>query len=303
MQRRTFLAGSAAALTATATLRAAPPASVTDFPEDAPRYKKGVKLSMISGDGSLEEKFATAKEAGFDGIDVDGNARDVPALLAARDAVGLPIHGIVYGKSWSDRFSAADATVRARAVAGLGDALRDCETLGGTSVLVIPGVVDEGTAYADAYARAELEIAKALPVAEETGVDILFENVWNNFLLSPLETARFIDGFGSPRVGAYFDVGNVVRSGWPEHWIAALGDRIRKLDVKEYSRKLQQNEGIWKGFGVELGEGSVDWAAVRDALKAIGYRGWATAEVRGGDLDRLTNVADRMDAVLGLDEE
>ena len=300
MQRRTFLAGSAVALSAASTLRAEPPKAVTDFPEDAPRFKKGVKLSMISGKGSLEEKFATAKAAGFDGVDVDSATRDVPALIAARDAAGLPIHGIVYGQSWADRFSSADAAVRARAVAGLEQALRDCEQLGGTSVLVIPGVVDESTAYADAYARAELEIAKAIPAAEETGVDILFENVWNNFLLSPLEFARFIDGFESPAVGAYFDIGNVVRSGWPEQWIATLADRIRKLDVKEYSRDLQQEKGLWKGFGVEIGEGSVNWEAVRDALKAIGYRGWATAEVRGGDLARLTEVAGLMDGVLGL---
>ncbi|QDT17256.1 sugar phosphate isomerase/epimerase family protein [Alienimonas californiensis] len=301
MQRRTFLAGSAAALAAASTLRAAPPAAVTEFPEDAARYRKAVKLSMISGEGSLEEKFAIAKAAGFAGIEIDSSARDVSALLAARDAVGLPIHGVVYGDSWKDRFSAADAAVRARAVAGLQQALRDCEQLGGSSVLVIPGVVDEDTGYADAYARAELEIAKALPVAEETGVDVLFENVWNNFLLSPLEFARFIDGFDSPAVGAYFDVGNVVRIGWPEQWIAVLGDRIRKLDVKEYSRKLQQSDGLYKGFGVELGEGSVDWDAVRAALETIGYRGWATAEVRGGDLDRLTDVANRMNAVLGLE--
>ncbi|NNJ26461.1 sugar phosphate isomerase/epimerase family protein [Alienimonas chondri] len=302
MQRRTFLAGSAVALTAATTLKAEPPEAVTSFPETAPRFKKAVKLSMVGGNGTLTEKFQTAKAAGFDGIEVDGGTRDVPALLTARDEVGLPIHGVVYGKSWNDRFSAADATIRARAVAGLEQALQDCEQLGGTSVLVIPGVVDDATAYADAYARAELEIAKALPVAEKTGVDILFENVWNNFLLSPLEFARFIDSFESPSVGAYFDIGNVVRLGWPEQWITALGDRIRKLDVKEYSRKLQQEEGLWKGFGVEIGEGSVDWAKVRAALAAIGYRGWATAEVRGGDLERLSDVAERMDSVLGLEE-
>ena len=302
MQRRTFLAGSAAVLSAAPLLRADPPAAVTDFPEDGPRFKKGVKLSMIGKDESLTEKFEIAREAGFAAVEVDSRTRDVKGLLEARDATDLPIHGIVYGRSWQDRFSAADATVRARAVAGLEEALRDCEQLGGTSVLVIPGVVDVDTAYADAYARAELEIAKVLPVAEETGVDVLFENVWNNFLLSPLEFARFIDSFKSPAVGAYFDIGNVVRLGWPEQWIAVLGDRIRKVDVKEYSRKLQQEKGLWKGFGVELGEGSVDWEAVRAALASIGYRGWATAEVPGGDLARLSDVADRMDGVLGLAE-
>ena len=300
MHRRTFLASSAALAAAPSLLAGQEPLGVADFPDSAPRYRKGVKLSMLTGDEPLEEKFVRARDAGFAGVEVDGDDRDLPALIAARDAAGVPIHGVVYGRSWQDQFSEADPAVRARGVAGLKEALRDCEALGGTSVLVIPGVVNEATPYADAYARSERAIAEAVPVAEETGVDILFENVWNNFLLSPLETARFIDSFGSERVGAYFDVGNVVRSGWPEHWIAALGDRIRKLDVKEYSRDLQRNEGLWKGFGVEIGEGSVNWPAVRAALEAIGYRGWATAEVTGGDLARLTAVADRMDDALGL---
>ena len=305
MHRRSFLAGSAALAAAgslAGRLSAEPPdpALVTDFPENGPQFRKGVKLSMIAGDDALEAKFARAAEAGFAGIDVNGAARDLPALLAARDATGVPVHGVVYDASWNERFSSPDPVTRSKAVAGLEEALRDCKALGGTSVLVIPGVVDEDTAYADAYARAEIEISKALPVAEETGVDILFENVWNNFLLSPLEFARFIDGFDSPRVGAYFDIGNVVRSGWPEQWIAVLGKRIRKLDVKEFSRKLQKEEGLYKGFGVELGEGSIDWARVLRALEQTGYRGWATAEVPGGDLERLTAIADRMDEVLGL---
>ena len=305
MLRRTFLAGTAAAVAAGPAL-AQPPAlpsfaeDVSDFPEIAPRFKKGVKLSMIGGTDPLPEKFARAKEAGFDGIEVDGDERDVPALLAARDAAAIPIHGVVYGRSWRTSFSSPDPAVRAEAVTGLQDALRDCRQLGGTSVLVIPGVVSESVGYGEAYARATVDVAAALPTAEETGVDVLFENVWNNFLLSPLEVARFIDDFASPRVGAYFDIGNVVRYGWPEQWIDVLGGRIRKLDVKDYSRDLQKSDGLWKGFGVEIGEGSVDWPVVVKALERIGYRGWATAEVAGGDLARLAAVAQRMDAALGL---
>ena len=300
MHRRTFLAGSAALAAAPVLARGQDPLPVGSFPESAPRFRKGVKLSMLTGAETAEAKFALAKEAGFAGVDVDGDTRDVPALKAASEATGLPVHGVVYGRSWKTKFSDAEPGARAEAVAGLKDALRDCADLGGTSVLAIPAVVNEGTPYGEAYTRAAEAIGEAVPVAEETGVDLLFENVWNNFLLSPLETANFIDGFGSERVGAYFDVGNVVRYGWPTHWIAALGPRIRKLDIKEYSRDLQRNEGLWKGFGVELGEGGVDWPAVRAALEMVGYRGWATAEVPGGDLERLTDVAERMDRVLGL---
>jgi hexulose-6-phosphate isomerase len=167
-------------------------------------------------------------------------------------------------------------------------------------VLLVPAVVNKEVSYGDAYRRSQSEIRKALPIAEETGIRILFENVWNNFLLSPLETARYIDEFESSLVGAYFDVGNVVRYGWPEHWIAALGDRIGKLDIKEYSRELQNTKGPGAGFGVEIGDGDCDWPAVMKALDEIGYEGWATAEVRGGDAARLREIAERMDRAFAL---
>ena len=130
---------------------------------------------------------------------------------------------------------------------------------------------------------------------------LLVENVWNNFLLSPLEMARFVDELDSPAAGVYFDVGNVVRFGWPNQWIRILGKRIVKLDIKEYSRGKQRNEGLWKGFDVKLGEGDCDWPSVRQALSDISYEnGWATAEVRGGDRQRLAEIAERMDHILEL---
>jgi hexulose-6-phosphate isomerase len=115
-----------------------------------------------------------------------------------------------------------------------------------------------------------------------------------------MEMARYIDEIDSPWFGAYFDVGNCVRVGWSEHWIRILGDRIKKLDIKEYSRQKQNDEGLWQGFQVNIGEGSIDWEAVRAALKDINYSGWATAEVSGGDRTELAAIADRMDKVLSL---
>ena len=134
-------------------------------------------------------------------------------------------------------------------------------------------------------------------MAEDLGIQILIENVWNNFLLSPIETARFIDELKSPLVGSYFDVGNVVRFGWPEQWITALGSRIKKLDIKEYSRKLQNQKGPYAGFGVKIGDGDCDWPAVMKALAKIKFSGWATAEVSGGDSARLKDISRRMDKV------
>ncbi|MDH3649570.1 MAG: sugar phosphate isomerase/epimerase, partial [Saprospiraceae bacterium] len=118
--------------------------------------------------------------------------------------------------------------------------------------------------------------------------------------LSPLEAARYIDQFDSDMIGWYFDVGNIVRYGWPHQWVKILGSRIIKIDVKEYSRKKQQEEGIWKGFDVKLGDGDSNWQAVNKALLEIGYSGWGSAEVPGGDRTRLQDISNRMDHIFSL---
>jgi L-ribulose-5-phosphate 3-epimerase len=155
--------------------------------------------------------------------------------------------------------------------------------------------VNEKISYADAWTRSQAEIAKVLPLATELGVCISIENVWNHFLLSPLEAARYVDQFGSPFVAWHMDVGNVVNYGWPDQWIAVLGKRIKRLHIKDYSRKKRDEQGLWKGFDVELGEGDVGWPATMAALDAVGYEGWASAEVAGGGADRLRKVSKQMD--------
>ncbi len=162
-------------------------------------------------------------------------------------------------------------------------------------MLLVPAVVNKEVSYDEAYRRSQAEIRKVLPLAKELGIKIGIENVWNQFLLSPLETARYIDEFDSEMIGVYFDIGNVVAYGWPEHWIRILGKRIIKLDIKEYSRKLRNEQGMYKGFNVKLGDGDCDWSAVMSALREVGYRGWGTAEVSGGDRARLRDVSQRMD--------
>ena len=161
----------------------------------------------------------------------------------------------------------------------------------------MPAVVKKDVSYADAYTRSQAEIRKVLPLAQELNVKIALENVWNDFLLSPLETARYLDEFESPQVAVHFDVGNVVRYGWPEHWIRTLGKRIYKLDIKEFSRAKSDKEGLRKGFQVELLEGDCDWPAVMAALREIGYVGWGAAEIPGGGRERLKEIAARMDRI------
>ena len=263
--------------------------------------KKAVKIGMVGVDASLQGKLALLREIGFDGVELDSPSElDPDEVLAAVEATGIVIPGVVDSVHWSKPLSDPDPAVRAEGRAGLETALRDCARYGGTTALLVPAVVNAGVSYDQAWERSTAEIAEVLPLAEELGVKIAIENVWNSFLLSPLEAARYVDQFESDAIGWHFDVGNIVNYGWPEQWIRILGPRVLKLDIKEYSRKKRNDEGLWKGFQVEIGEGDCDWPAVREALQEIGYTdGWATAEVGGGDEARLRDIKRRMDAVLG----
>ncbi len=297
--RRRFLQATAATLASWAVVPRQEASAAENGSSSAP-IKKALKYGMVQGQSSMLEKFKLVKELGYDGIELDSPAKySRDEVLRARDESGLPIHGVVDSVHWRDTLSHADPAVRAKGVEGLRTALADSKAYGGTTVLLVPAVVKKEVSYADAYTRSQAEIRKVLPLAEDLGIKIALENVWNHFLLSPLEMARYIDELDSPMIGAYFDVGNIVNYGWPEHWIRTLDKRIMKLDIKEYSRKRRDEEGLWKGFQVKIGDGDCDWPAVRQALTDINYQGWATAEVPGGDRERLAEIAGRMDAALG----
>jgi len=262
--------------------------------------RKAVKFSMIQEPGlSIAEKFQLLKDLGFDGVEMESpNDLDRSEVVAARDDVGLPIHGVVDSVHWTQTLSDPDPAVREAGLDGLKTAIQDSHAYGGSTVLLVPAVVNKQVSYADAYSRSQVEVRKVLPMAVEYGIKIAFENVWNRFLLSPLECARYVDEFESDHVGWYFDVGNVVTYGWPEQWIRILGPRILKLDIKEYSRSKRDTEGPFAGFEIPLGEGDCDWPSVSEALAEIGFEGWATAEVPGGDQARLTEIIQRMGRIL-----
>lgn len=297
--RRAFLSAGGAAIAAAALPADTMPKAQRPDPRKELVIRKAVKFDMIGGDMDTFGKFRLLHYLGFDGVEMPSPAGlDVDEVREAAAQTRITVHGVVDSEHWKSPLSDPLPAVRARGRTALEQALRDCGRYGGDTVLLVPAVVNKQVSYAEAWTRSQAEIRRVLPLAGELGVRIGIENVWNNFLLSPLEAARYIDEFESPWIGWYFDVGNVVRYGWPDQWIRSLGSRLLKLDVKEYSRTKRDEQGLWKGFEVRIGDGDCDWPAVMSALRAIEYEGWATAEVAGGDASRLQEIAARMDRVL-----
>jgi hexulose-6-phosphate isomerase len=298
MQRKEFIKASAGLLGLSAISPFIAAGKTNGIFTMKPDIKISLKFGMVKGNMSILEKFQMLRDLGFDGVEMDSpNNLENDEIIEAKKKTGLEIPGVINSVHWKSPLSHPDAKVRAECVEAMKTSLNDCKAYGGTTVLLVPGVVNNEISYDDAYKRSQEEIRKLIPYTEETAVKIAIENVWNNFLISPIEAARYVDELGSNMVGWYFDVGNIVRYGWPEQWIRILDKRIMKLDVKEYSRKKQSEEGIWKGFDVELMEGDCNWPAVMEALDDIGYNGWASAEVPGGDRDRLEDISKRMQKI------
>ncbi|MDG3002695.1 sugar phosphate isomerase/epimerase family protein [Paludisphaera mucosa] len=285
VDRRGFLAAAAGAAAGAAW--GATTASAAFAPKTP--WKRAFMLGQTKG--PILPTFKLLKEAGFEGVElISPNELDLKEVLAARDETGLVIHGVSGGRHWQEPLSDPDPAVVERGVAAIKQEFLDVKAYGGTTVLVVPAVVNKKVSYRQAWERSQAHIRKLIPFAEQAGVKIAVEEVWNKFLLSPIEFARYIDEFESPAVGAYFDVGNVVEFAYPQEWIRELGKRILKIHIKEYAKP--------KRFDYPLGEGEIDWPAVRSALTEIGYDGWITAEVGLGDLDRMKDVVARMNKLL-----
>jgi L-ribulose-5-phosphate 3-epimerase len=268
-----------------------------DAPAKKREIKKGIMYATIGVKGSVLDKLKAVKEAGFEGVEPMGgmNQQEVKSAL---DETGLKAASVCCHTHWDKPLSDPNPAVREAGLAGLRQSLKDAKFYGATSVLFVPAVVSKKVSYADAYQRSQEEIRRVLPLAEELGVKIAIENVWNQFLLSPMEAARYIDEFNSPAMGWHFDVGNVINFGFPEQWVRILGKRIQKLHIKEFSRKRRDGEGLWKGFNVEFLEGDNDWPAVMKALDEVGYQGWGISEQPGaGSPEGLKNLSSRMDRI------
>lgn len=262
--------------------------------------KKSLGFGMIKEDLSLTDKFKLIKDLGFDGVELNSPVEfKIPELLDAKAKSGIEFPSVVNKDHWAMPLTDPDPEVRKKIIQSVGQSLQDVKDLGGDTVLVVPGVVNEKVSYEQAYVTALSSVRELIPYAEKTGMQVALENVWNNFLLSPVEAKRFVDEINHPSIGWYFDAGNILRYGWPEHWIKTLNSRIMKLHIKEYSRELMNTKGLWEGFKVELLEGDNNWPVVMKAVSEINHKGgWLTAEVSGGDRTRLKDISERMDKII-----
>ena len=278
-------------LSGLATLAALPAGARAQGPSG---IRKAVLISMLPKELSYAEKFALARAAGFEGIEMQtiASADEAAEILNASKKTGLRIHSVMNADHWRFPLSSADPAVVNQSVTGMETSLRNAALWGADAVLLVPAVVDAATSYRDAWTRSQRVIReRLLPLANQLKVVIAVEEVWNKFLLSPLEFARYVDEFESPRVRAYFDVGNVVFYGFPQDWIRTLGNRIVKVHLKDFQLDRPNGRFAWRN----IGEGDIDWADVRRALTEVGFQGYVTTEVAAGDASYLKDLAGRVD--------
>jgi len=277
--------------------------------------KKGINAWSFPAGMGAKECIRLAKSAGFDGIELAlaetgelslaGGEKEALELKAYAKETGIELSSLASGLYWDYPLTSNDEDIRRK---GLDVAKKQLETaaaLGVDTILLIPGAVGvdfipgaEVVPYDVAYDRAQEAVSQLASIAAEHQVNIGLENVWNKFLLSPLEMRNFIDEIGSPWVGSYFDVGNTLANGYPEHWISILGKRIKKVHFKDYRRQA----GGLHGF-VDLLAGDVDYPAVVKALEAVGYDDYVIAEMIPAYTHHseqiIYNTSRSMDRILG----
>ena len=291
MTRRTVLAAlSAAALVAA-----------------EPKYVKGICSIIFPNDVPLTVKFRRAKAAGFSAMELR-IGDEIPLSTSAAELRGIARaasdEGVRIATLWasqplhSNPLNSADAEARARGVADLRRCVSLAHEVQCDALLLYPGSVTKDLGYEVTWTRFTDELRKVLPMAAAARVYMNMENVWNRFLVSPLEMRRFVDQFESPWLQAHFDIGNIMQYGIPQDWIHTLGPRIRRVHVKDY--KLAA--GSAQGRFVDLWEGDVDWKAVMTAFRAVGYTGYMSPEIsyRADQPEQLETVSRQLDRILAL---
>ena len=299
--RRKFIKSSLAVACSTGIASAAfePPSSATPngIPAIRPAslpIKKGVLLDMLPANLSYTDRLKMARDVGFDVVQVptEPNQRVAEQIKKAAEGAGIRIDSVMNMDHWKYPLSSRDPATVERGLAGMRVSLQNANLWGADAVLLVPAVVNSETSYLDAWKRSQTQIRTLIPVAEKLKVVIAIEEVWNDFLLSPPEMAKYLDEFRSPWVKSWFDVGNVMLYGYPQDWIHTLNKRIVKVHLKDFKRK--QDGYAW----VNLGDGDVNWTAVRNAFSDTGYAGSAIVEIEGGDEAYLKDICRRVDMLL-----
>ena len=248
--------------------------------------------------GSVMEKMRLVKEAGFEGVEPNGGM-DPDEVVKAMEETGLKAASVCCHTHWAKPLSDPNPAVRGVGLEGLKLSLRDAKRYGAGSVLLVPGVARSGVSYEQCWERSIAEIRKAIPLAEELGVVIAIENVWNDFIIKEDEAVRYVDAINSPWVKWHFDVGNIIWYGDPVAWINKLGKRISRLHIKEFSRDLAMKKGRGTGFNAKFLEGANNWSGIMKALDEVGYDGiWGIAEQgRPETIEDLKDLSARLDKI------
>jgi len=257
------------------------------------RPLKALQSNMLPKELLDAQKFALAKKCGFEGIELNGPIKDLAVakeLGAQARQAGVPIHSIVNGGGGP--LSDPRPQNVAKGLAGMELSLRCAKACGADAVLLVPAVVTEEVGYAEAWERSQKNVRQLLPLAKELQVIIAVENVWNKFLLSPIEFAKYVDEFDSPWLRAYIDVGNMILFGFAQDWVRTVGKRIVRIHLKDFKRQGYQ----W----TNLLDGDVNWPQVRQALAEIGFTSYMTTELGGGDEAYLTDLAGRIDKIIAM---
>lgn len=272
---------------------------------------KGICYVCIPPDGDADARLRAARAAGYDGVELtfaepgsgplalDATEREVRGLADTAAGIGVELPSVMAGSALrATPILHPDASVREEATRNLELAIERARWLGAGAVLVHPGQLRENTRYDDAYAWTRDVLGSLGDAAERAGVDVLIENVWNKFLLSPLEMRDLVDSIGHARIGVYFDVGNIVLFGYPAQWIDILGRRIKRVHVKDFKRAVGSSAGF-----CQLLDGDADYPAVMRALRSMGYDGYLTSEVSQREMPEgqsMRDTATRIDQIMAM---
>src|SRR5438132_2075969 len=264
------------------------------FREAPLAIKKGLVFDMVPANLSYADRFKLVRDAGFQVVQAltEPDYRKAEEMKQAADAASIRIDSVMNVDHWQYPLSSNDPVVVEKSLAGIRTSLHNAKLWGSDVVLLVPAVVNPQTSYRDAWTRSQTQIRKLIPLAEELKVVIAIEEVWNRFLLSPLEMNQYIAEFKSPWIKAWFEVGNVLLYGYPQDWIRTLGRSVVKLHIKDFKR--HEDGYAW----VNLGDGDADWPEIRKALAEINYSGSAIVELKEGDDAYLGDVSRRLDRLL-----